>query len=80
MGYSYNDSTGIQYSKLPSEGTKGLNFKPIYGDKGENDYSYTQTNPSKFEFKPCVNAVELDWNGAKIDELTVNTTGELLVN
>ena len=78
MGYSYNDSTGIQYSKLPSEGTKGLNFKPIYGDKGDNDYS--KVNDKDFTIKPCVNAVELDWNGAKIDELTVNTTGELLVN
>ena len=75
MGYSYNDKTGIQYTYLPSEGTTKLNLKPVFG---ENDYS--KVNDDDFTITPCVNAVELDWNGAKIDELTVNTTGELLVN
>ena len=41
-----------------------------------NNWAANNTN-----WKPVVNAVDIDWNGAKIGEnKTLNTTGELLLN
>ena len=60
----------------------GITFDTVGKGSGlPSKYSYDYNDFSKSpisEVKPFINAVELDWNGTKIDDLTVNTTGELL--
>ena len=73
MGYTYTDPVSkIKYNNLPSEGTTGLNYKPQYGN---NEFEYADEDG----VKTFINAVEIDWNDAELDETTkINTTGDLL--
>ena len=72
MGYTYTDKSGIKYNNLPSEGRKSMNFKPQYLN---NDFEFANEDG----VKPFINAVEIDWNDAELDETTkINTTGDLL--
>lgn len=72
MAFSYiTDPSGIKFNNLPSSGTKGLNYKPQYGN---NEFEFV----NELGVEPFVNAVEIDWNGAQLGDKEINTTGELL--
>lgn len=65
MGFSYNtDPSGIQFNNLPSSGFAGLKSKIKYDF---NDFEYANEDG----ITPFINAVEIDWNGAKIAMLTL---------
>lgn len=75
--YQYNDPNGIIFSNLNSNPSpkKSVTGKIFYTD---NDFEYANEDG----ISPVVNAVEIDWNGAKPGmgegENGINTTGELL--
>ena len=72
MAFSYiTDPSGIKFNNLPSSGTKGLNYKPQYGN---NEFEFV----NELGVEPFVNAVEIDWNGANLGSYIINTTGQLL--
>ena len=85
MSFSYTtDPSGIKFNNIPESGTKGLNYKPQYGD---NDFEYADEDG----VTPFINAVEIDWNGASLgneitdsatlttgEQILINTTGQLL--
>lgn len=65
----------IDFTNIPSgaKGTKGSIFWNVS----------TNTNVWKdggdgTQWKPGVNAVDIDWNGANLGSYIINTTGELL--
>ena len=74
--YTYTDN-GITFSKLESNPSpkKTIPGKLVFPD---NDFEYADTDG----IQPVVNAVEIDWNGAKPgfgeDDNGITTTGELL--
>ena len=63
----------------------GIQFTNIYKDGGikhgdtliQNTWKASSAYPSDDNF-PLVNAVDIDWNGAKLGSTTINTTGDLL--
>ena len=66
-----------------------INFTVPVGGKTHAgwDKKYTNTNnlldgfydPDPSAVEMSINAIEIDWNGAEVDEnVTINTTGELL--
>ena len=63
---------------LFSDVTTGISKPGKFYNEENGDFSKVVENGNSV--KPFINAVELDWNGAKIDDLTVTTTGELLAN
>ena len=42
------------------------------------DADYFAENPN--DITKSINAIEIDWNGAQLGELIINTTGQLLSN
>ena len=74
MGFSYNtDPSGINFNNLPSSGFTGLAAKLKYDG---NEFEYANEDG----ITPFINAVEINWNGAKLGEFIINTTGQLLSN
>ena len=70
MAISYTQN-GITFDNI----TNGEGKLPSkYGNANNDDFSFVQYSG----IYPFVNAVEIDWNGAKMADTTVNTTGELL--
>ena len=65
----------ISFNNIPAggKGTKGSAFwnhsvnVDVWKDNGDGT-----------KWKPAVNAVDIDWNGAELGSSTINTTGELL--
>lgn len=66
----------VDFTNIPggNKGTKGSTFwnssvnTNVWKDGGDGT-----------QWKPSVNAVDIDWNGAKLtDNITINTTGELI--
>ena len=72
--YSYINN-GVTFSNLdsnpsPKKTINGKLFSTL------NDFEYANEDG----IKPIINAVEIDWNGAELDNgnTVINTTGELL--
>ena len=65
----------IDFNNIPagSKGTNGSTFWNI----STNTYVWKDGGDGT-QWKPSINAVEIDWNGASICNQTVNTTGQLL--
>ena len=63
----------------------GIQFNNIYKDGGikhgdtliQNTWKASSAYPSDDNF-PLVNAVDIDWNEAKLGEVMISTTGQLL--
>ena len=67
---NYQDSN-ILFSNItrPSFSTSGRIAKSDYTLEGENIINTDG---------PVINAIDIDWNGAQLDDQTLNTTGEVL--
>ena len=75
--YSYTDANNITFSNLDSNPSPKFSI----GGKifsGQNDFAHAEEDG----IKPVVNAVEIDWNGAKPGigerENGITTIGQLL--
>ena len=68
----------VDFNNIPagSKGAKGLSF---WNDKA--NINVWKDGGDGTQWKPSVNAVDIDWNGAVVGEnKTLNTTGEVLSN
>ena len=65
----------IKFTNIPggNKGTKGSTF----WNQSSNAQVW-KDNGDSTQWKPSVNAVDIDWNGAQVNGSTINTTGELL--
>lgn len=62
----------IPFSVSDESGWKG--FPSKYGNEGN---SWSRINSGKqVEIKPFINAVEIDWNGAKLGDTIIKIIGE----
>ncbi len=75
--YTYTDNNGIVFTNLDSSPNPKLSV-PGKLVSNQNDFEYANEDG----IKPIINAVEIDWNGAKPGigegENGITTTGELL--
>ena len=68
ISYTSNNITFNDVKQVPYQ-WNGMN-----GRKENGDFEYAQADGVKY----FVNAVEIDWNGARLGDNEINTTGELL--
>ena len=62
---------GVQFNSIQRNGLNSTKKYVLVN----TPWSTLDTNTP---LKPAVNAVDIDWNGAKLGSSTINTTGELL--
>ena len=73
------NQSGINFNNINKDAVYSATGKYSHyanTDNGNFDVDYLSENPD--DIAKSFNAIEIDWNGAKLGTTTINTTGQLL--